>query len=84
MAAFNHRHLFRAVSPSLWRVYAQSRRLLLEVDEAAGVVSLLLKNGVLRRGGVESTITAEGFRMLLPKVTPKQALDIMLGMVVTK
>ena len=35
MAAFNHRHLFRAVSPSLWRVCAQARRLPLEVDEAA-------------------------------------------------
>jgi hypothetical protein len=34
MAAFNHRHLFRAVSPSLWRVYARARRLPLEVDEA--------------------------------------------------
>lgn len=63
---------------------ADCERMAIEVDEAAGVVSLLLKNGVLRRGGVESTITAEGFRMLLPKVTPKQALDIMLGMVVTK
>ena len=35
MAAFNHRHLFRAVSPSLWRVYAQSRRLALDVEDAA-------------------------------------------------
>lgn len=63
---------------------ADCERMAVEVDEAAGVVSLLLKNGVLRRGGVESTITAEGYRMLLPKVTPKQAFDIMLGMVVTK
>lgn len=63
---------------------ADCERMAVEVDQGAGVVSLLLKNGVLRRGGVESTITAEGFRMLLPKVTPKQALDIMLGMVVTK
>lgn len=35
MAAFNHRQLFRAVSPSLWRIYAQARRLTLNIDEAA-------------------------------------------------
>ncbi|HEX5053833.1 MAG TPA: hypothetical protein VFZ65_18790 [Planctomycetota bacterium] len=55
-----------------------------EVDRQAGVVSLLLKDGVLHRGGVESTITGEGYRMLLPDVTPKQATDAMFGMVVTK
>lgn len=63
---------------------ADCARLAVEVDERAGVVSLLLQDGVLRRGGKESTITAEGYRMLLPKVTPKQAQDVMLGMVVTK
>lgn len=40
MAAFNHRHLFRAVSPSVWRAYAQSRRLALDVDEAADEASV--------------------------------------------
>ena len=35
MAAFNHRHLFRAVSPPLWRVYAQARRVALDVEDAA-------------------------------------------------
>jgi hypothetical protein len=63
---------------------ADCARLAVEIDERAGVVSLLLQDGVLRRGGKESTITAEGYRMLLPKVTPKQARDVMLGMVVTK
>lgn len=63
---------------------ADCARLAVEVDERAGVVSLLLQDGVLRRGGKESTITAEGYRMLLPKVTPKLASDVMLGMVVTK
>jgi hypothetical protein len=39
MAAFNHRQLFRAVSPSLWRVYAQTRRLTLDIDDATDDVS---------------------------------------------
>lgn len=63
---------------------ADCARVAVEIDERAGVVSLLLQDGVLRRGGKESTITAEGYRMLLPKVTPKQAQDVMLGMVVAK
>ncbi|MBM4060454.1 MAG: hypothetical protein FJ265_05065 [Planctomycetes bacterium] len=63
---------------------ADCARLCVEVDRAAGVVSLWLRDGILRRGGVESTITAEGYRMLLPEVTPQQATEIMLGMVVTK
>ncbi len=63
---------------------ADCARMAVEIDPVGGVVSLLLQDGVLRRGGVESTISAEGYRMLLPKVTPKQATDCMLGMVVTK
>jgi hypothetical protein len=58
-------------------------RLAVEVDRR-GVVSLLLRSGVLLREGVESKLTAEGYRMLLPKLTPKQATDAMLGMVVTQ
>jgi len=63
---------------------ADCKRFAVEVDAVAGIVSLLLQDGILRRAGVESTITAEGYRMLLPKVTPKMATDVMLGMVVTK
>lgn len=63
---------------------ADCARMAVEVDPTAGVVSLLLQDGALRRGGAESTINAEGYRMLLPKVTPKQATDVMLGMVVTR
>ena len=63
---------------------AHCEKLAVEVDQTAGIVSLLLKNGVLRSGGVESTITAEGYRMLLGNVTPKQASDTMFGMVVSK
>ena len=59
-------------------------RLAIEVDRTTGVVSLLLQDGVLRRGGVESSISGEGYRMLLPKLDPKQASDLMFGMVVTK
>ena len=63
---------------------AHCEKLAVEIDQAAGIVSLLLKDGVLRSGGVESTITAEGYRMLLGNVTPKQASDTMFGMVVSK
>ena len=56
--------------------------LAVEVDDAAGIVSLLLQGGVLRRNGGDSTIGQDGYRMLLPDVTPKQATETMLGMVV--
>ena len=59
-------------------------RVAVEIDERRDVVSLLLQDGALRRDGVESTIGAEGFRMLLPGLTPKQARDAMLGMVVAR
>lgn len=70
----------------LHRVVAMSfcRRLSVELDARAGVVSLLLRDGNLRRGGVDSTISAEGYRMLLPNVSTKQASDTMFGMVVTR
>ena len=61
----------------------QCERLAVEVDRR-GVVSLLLRSGVLLREGVESKLTAEGYRMLLPRLTQKQATDAMLGMVVTQ
>jgi hypothetical protein len=63
---------------------AHCARLAVEVDERAEVVSLLLLDGSLRRGGRDSTITGEGYRVLLPDVTCKQATDAMLGMVVRK
>jgi hypothetical protein len=63
---------------------AHCERAAIEIDEAAGVVSLLLRSGVLRRGGIESTISAEGFRMLLPNLTPAAARDAMFGMVVAR
>ena len=63
---------------------AHCARLAVEIDKTANVVSLLLKDGVLRDNGVESTITGDGYRMLLPKLDPKQASDLMFGMVVTK
>lgn len=63
---------------------AVCRRLAVEVDPASGVVSLLLRDGNLRRGGIDSTISAEGYRMLLPALSVRQASDAMLGMVVTR
>ncbi|MCU0865230.1 MAG: hypothetical protein MUC36_15705 [Planctomycetes bacterium] len=62
---------------------AHCARMAVEVD-ARGVVSLWLRSGVLQNEGVESSINAEGYRMLLPNLTPKQATDAMLGMVVHK
>jgi len=43
-----------------------------------------LQDGVLRRDGLESTITKQGYRMLLPGLTPKETINAMLGMVVKK
>jgi hypothetical protein len=63
---------------------AACERFAIEVDEAAGIVSLRLCNGSLRRDGVDSSITGEGLRVLLPNLTCKQASDAMLGMVVRR
>ncbi len=63
---------------------AHCGKVAVEVDDAAGVVSLLLRDGSLHRGAVASTITGEGYRVLLPNVTCQQATDAMLGMVVRK
>lgn len=62
---------------------AHCARLAVEVD-ARGVVSLWMRSGVLQKEGVQSSINAEGYRMLLTNLTPKQATDAMLGMVVHK
>ena len=58
--------------------------LAVEVDARAGVVSLRLLDGTLRRPGSESTIHGEGYRMLLPNVTPERASTILMGMVVER
>ncbi|MFN3239882.1 MAG: hypothetical protein ACE37K_00020 [Planctomycetota bacterium] len=63
---------------------AHCDRVAVEIDERRNVVSLLLLDGVLRRDGVESTITDRGFRMLLPGLTPKDCSDAMLGIVVKR
>jgi len=63
---------------------ASCARLGIEVDAASGVVSLLLRDGSLRRNGVDSSITGEGLRMLLPDLDAKKANDLMFGMVVTR
>ena len=72
----------RVLAHSCWS--AHCAKVSVEVDERRGVVSLLLQEGVLRREGVESTINAQGFRMLLPALTPKDVTDAMLGMVVRR
>ena len=63
---------------------ADCRDLAVEVDSTAGVVSLLLRDGVLLRDGTQSTIGKEGYRMLLVDVTPKKAMTTMMSMVVRK
>mgnify|MGYP007059421223 CR=1 FL=1 len=63
---------------------AHCARAAIEVDPVRGVASLWLQDGVLRRQGVESSITGEGYRMLLPGLTPRQATDAMFGMVVNR
>jgi len=68
----------------LLSLHADCAQMAIEIDERAGVVSLLLRDGTLRRDGTESTIGEQGYRMLLPDVTPEQATALMLGMVARK
>jgi hypothetical protein len=63
---------------------ANCARMALEIDEGSGVVSMLLKDGVLRFEHEQLPISGEGYRMLLPGLTREATIDAMLGMVVTK
>ena len=63
---------------------ADCEQMAIEVDARARVVSLLLTTGTLRRQGTESSIHAEGYRMLLPNITPEKAAMTMMGMVVQR
>jgi hypothetical protein len=63
---------------------AACRELAVEVDAQAGIVSLLLRDGTMRSKGGQSKIAADGYRILLPDVTPKAATDALLGMVVRR
>jgi len=69
---------------NLLRSMASCSSLSVEVDERAGVVQLLLRGGTMRSEGGEASISDDGYRMLLQAVTPKQAKDALLGMVVQK
>lgn len=64
--------------------YLDCEQFAVEVDAAAGLVSLRVRGGVLRQNGIDSKIGGEGLRMLLTHVDPKTATDLMLGMVVRK
>jgi hypothetical protein len=68
----------------LLRTTAAARDLCVEVDVRAGVVQLCLRDGTLRGPGGNSTISPEGYRMLLPEITVRDASDAMLGMVVRR
>ncbi|MFO1051724.1 MAG: hypothetical protein U1F36_05885 [Planctomycetota bacterium] len=63
---------------------ASVKHLAVEVDRTARIVYLLLEDGVLRKAGGDTTIPAAGYRLLLPGVSPDEAVDAMLGMVVEK
>ena len=56
----------------------------IEVDRSSGVVSLLLRDGILRRKGGNTTIPQSGYRIALPGVTAEQAIETMLGLVVDR
>ena len=61
---------------------AEAGSLALEVDKAADSVSLLMRDGILRKAAGETTIPTSGYRIFLPGLKPAQAIDLMLGMVV--
>ncbi len=63
---------------------AEVAELQVVVDKRRGTVELLLRDGLLRRKGGQTNIGADGFRILLLGVTPKEAMDSMMGMVVQK
>jgi len=67
-----HRNLAAAI---------EAARLQVVCTERHHTVELLLEDGVLRKDGGEATISADGYRILLPNVTRERAMGIMLGMV---
>jgi hypothetical protein len=83
-ARFRTVRLFGYDRGNLLALAADCADLAVEVDAAARIVSLVLRDGTLRREGVQSTIHREGYRMLLPNVTPERADELMYGMVVRK
>lgn len=81
---FQHASLQGYDQSNLLALAASAESLAVEVDSQAGIVNLLLRDGVLHQKGGESTISKLGYRMLLQDLTPKQASDLMLGMVLHK
>jgi hypothetical protein len=66
------------------QLFASCSKVGIEVDDDAGIVQLLLRDGTLHSKGGDSTIGSDGYRILLDGLTPKRARDLMLGMVVRK
>jgi hypothetical protein len=56
----------------------------IEVDDKTSTVQILLKDGTLIGPGGESRLGEDGYRILLPGLTPRQASDRMLGIVVRR
>ncbi len=63
---------------------AEVAELQVVVDKRRGTVELMLRDGLLRKPGGQTRIDAEGYRILLLGVTPTEASDSMMGMVVQK
>lgn len=59
----------------------EAARLQVVTDARHGTVELFLEDGVLRKESGEASIPADGYRLLLPKITRDRAMDVMLGMV---
>lgn len=66
---------------SLLVMAADADRMAVRVDETAGIVQLVLTDGVLRNAVGETPIGESGYRILLAGVSPGRARDIMMGMV---
>ncbi len=63
---------------------AEAERLLVWVDKQAGLVELRMFDGILRKEGGTTNINSAGYAIQLIGVTPKQASDILMGMVKKK
>ena len=62
----------------------EADRLAIHIDEREQAVEVHIGGGILRKVGGVTSIPASGYRIQLPGVTPKQAIERMLGMVVRR
>lgn len=60
---------------------AEAASLECQVNRRTGTVSLVLRDGILRKRGGETTIPPSGYSIFLPGVGVDEAVDLMMGMV---